>query len=330
MSRLRLSISMGNYDRTRAVIDGRVAIQGVDPIVMTQGPEEIFFRAFRNGDFDICELSLSSYAIRVARNDCLYLGIPVFLSRTFRHTSIYIRTDCGISRPEDLKGRRVGTPEYQLTACVWARALLEDEFGVSPSDVTWVRGGIEQKGRLEKIEMNLPAEVKIEEAPYDTTLSEMLEAGEIDGMVTPRAPSCFNRGAANIGRLFDKSEKAARHYYQRTGVFPIMHLLGIRQTLLEEHPWLAANVFKAFEQAKDLAIEEMLDTAAPNVMLPFLTEHLDAVKEMMGDDMWPYGLAKNRTTLETFLRHHHTQGLSERLVDVEELFHPASLERFRI
>lgn len=330
MSNLKLSIAMGNYDRTRAIIDGRVAIQGVDPIVMTQGPEEIFFRAFRNTDFDICEMSLSSFAVRMARNDCPYLGIPAFLSRTFRHTSIYVRTDRGISRPEDLKGRRIGTPEYQLTACVWARALLEDEFGVRPSDVTWVRGGIEQTGRLEKIEMNLPADVKIEDAPLDATLSDLLEAGEIDGMVTPRAPSCFERGAANIGRLFAQSEMAARNYYERTGIFPIMHLLGIRRTLLEEHPWLAGNVFKAFEQAKNVAIGEMLDTAAPNVMLPFLAEHLDAVQEMMGDDIWPYGLAKNRVALDTFLHHHHAQGLSERLLGAEELFHPSSLESFRI
>lgn len=330
MSNLSLSVAMGNYDRTRPIIDGRVPIQGVDPVVMMQEPEELFFRAFRNVDYDVCELSLSSFVVRTARGDCPYVGVPVFPSRCFRHTSIYIRTDRGIGKPEDLKGRRIGTPEYQLTACVWARALLADDYGVQPSDVTWVRGGIEEKGRIEKINMNLPADVTIEDIDPDTTLSELLEAGEIDGMVTPRAPSCFKRGAANVGRLFEDSEAAAREYYARTGIYPIMHLLGIRKSLLEQHPWLAGNIVKAFEAAKNLAAADLVDIAAPKVMLPFLAEHLEALQAMMGEDIWPYGLAKNRAVLETFLRHHHAQGLSERLVSVEELFAPASLDSFRI
>ena len=330
MSNLRLSVAMGNYDRTRPIIDGRVPIQGVDPVMMMQEPEELFFRAFRNADYDVCELSLSSFTVRTARGDCPYVGVPVFPSRFFRHTSIYIRTDRGIASPADLKGRRIGTPEYQLTACVWARALLEDDFGVRPSDVTWVRGGIDEKGRVEKIDLNLPADVTIEDIDPDTTLNELLEAGEIDGMITPRAPSCFKRGAENIGRLFEDSEAAAREYFARTGIYPIMHLLGIRRTLLEQHPWLAGNIVKAFEAAKDLAAADLLDIAAPKVMLPFLAEHLEALQSMMGEDIWPYGLENNRAVLETFLRHHHAQGLSERLVAVEELFHPASLASFRI
>ncbi|NNC63809.1 MAG: ABC transporter substrate-binding protein [Gammaproteobacteria bacterium] len=330
MSNLRLSVAMGNYDRTRPIIDGRVPIQGVDPVVMMQEPEELFFRAFRNVDYDICELSLSSFAVRTARGDCPYIGVPVFPSRFFRHTSIYIRTDRGIDKPEDLKGRRIGTPEYQLTACVWARALLADDFGVQPSDITWARGGIDEKGRVEKINLNLPADVTIEDIDADTTLNELLEAGEIDGMVTPRAPSCFKRGDANVGRLFADSETAAREYYARTGIYPIMHLLGVRKELLEQHPWLAGNIVKAFEEAKNVAAAHLIDIAAPKVMLPFLAEHLEALQALMGDDIWPYGLEKNRAVLETFLRHHHAQGLSERLVSVEELFHPASLDSFRI
>jgi len=330
MSNLSLSVAMGNYDRTRPIIDGRVPIQGVDPVVMMQEPEELFFRAFRNAEYDVCELSLSSFVVRTARGDCPYVGVPVFPSRFFRHTSIYIRTDRGIEKPEDLKGRRIGTPEYQLTACVWARALLADDYGVDPADVTWVRGGIEEKGRIEKISMNLPADVVIEDIDPDMTLSEALEAGEIDGMVTPRAPSCFKRGAANVGRLFEDSETAAREYYGRTGIYPIMHLLGVRKALLEQHPWIAGNVVKAFEEAKNLAAADLIDIAAPKVMLPFLAEHLEALQSLLGEDIWPYGLEKNRVVLETFLRHHHAQGLSERLVSIEELFDPASLDSFRI
>ena len=330
MSNLSLSVAMGDYDRTRPIIDGRVPIQGVTPVCMAQEPEELFFRAFRHADYDVCELSLSSFVVRTARGDCPYIGVPVFPSRFFRHTSIYIRTDRGIESPEDLKGRRIGTPEYQLTACVWARALLEDDHGVKPSDVTWVRGGIDEKGRVEKIKLNLPGDVKIEDIDPDTTLNELLEAGEIDGMVTPRAPSCFKRGEPNVGRLFADSEAAARYYYARTGIYPIMHLLGIRKTLLEQHPWLAGNIVKAFEEAKNVAAAHLKDIAAPKVMLPFLAEHLEALQALFGDDIWPYGLDANRVVLETFLRHHHAQGLSERLVAVEELFHPASLDSFRI
>lgn len=330
MRNLKLSIAMGNYDRTRPIIDGRVSIQGIDPVVMMQEPEELFFRAFRNADYDVCELSLSSFTVRTARGDCPYVGVPVFPSRFFRHTSVYIRTDCGIEKPEDLKGRRIGTPEYQLTACVWARALLADDYGVEPADVTWVRGGIDEKGRVEKISLNLPEDVTIEDIDPETTLNELLEAGEIDGMVTPRAPSCFKRGDANVGRLFADSEAAAREYFGRTGIYPIMHLLGIRKTLLEQHPWLAGNIVKAFEEAKNLAAADLIDIAAPKVMLPFLAEHLEALQALMGEDIWPYGVEQNRAVLETFLRHHHAQGLSERLVEVDELFHPATVDTFRI
>ena len=157
MSKLQLSIAVGDYDRVRPLVDGSVQIDGVDPIFMLLEPEEIFFRAFRHADFDICELSMSSFTVKTANGDCPYVGVPVFPSRSFRHNSIYIRTDRGIARPEDLKGRRIGVPEYQVTANVWTRAVLEDEHGVRPSDITWVRGGYEQPGRIEKIALNAAA-----------------------------------------------------------------------------------------------------------------------------------------------------------------------------
>src|SRR6478735_12509246 len=188
MAKLELSVAVGDYDRTRALIDGSVAIDGVDPIYMTLGPEEIFFRAFRAAEFDICELSLSSYTVKTAQNNCPYIAVPAFVSRAFRHTSIYVRTD-RIKKPEDLKGRKVGLPEYQLTANVWARALLQDDYGVGPENVTWVRGGIETPGRPEKVALQLPAAIRIEQAPEGTTISELLDRGEVDGFMAPRPPS---------------------------------------------------------------------------------------------------------------------------------------------
>jgi 4,5-dihydroxyphthalate decarboxylase len=292
-------------------------------------PEEIFFRAFRHTEFDICELSLSSYTVKLAQSDNHYIGVPVFPSRAFRHASIVVRKDRGITSPPDLRGRRIGTPEYQLTACVWARALLEDEYGVKPSDIIWVRGGMSEPGRVEKITLSLPAEVRIESAPERATLNAMLEAGEIDGIIAPRAPAALGQNAA-IGRLFDDPIQAATGYFRRTGIFPIMHLVGIRRSLAEQHPWLPFAVMKAFEQAKAIALSRLADTAAPKVTLPFVEEHVKGARVLMGEDFWPYGVEVNRAVLDTFLRHHHAQGLSTRRLAVEELFHSSTLEVHKI
>ena len=327
---LELSVAIGDYDRTRPLVDGSVQIDGVDPVYLQLSPEEIFFRAFRHADFDICELSLSSFTLRTARGDNPYIGVPVFPSRAFRHTSIVVRTDRGIDRPADLKGRRVGTPEYQLTACVWARALLEDDFDVKPSDIVWVRGGMEQPGRIEKIDLKLPPGVRLESAAAGRTLSAMLAAGEIDGIVSPRLPSCFERGQENVDWLFRDPTAAAADYFRRTGIFPIMHLVGIRRTLVERHPWLPATVAKAFGEAKAVALAHLADTSASKVTLPFVEEQLRAARRLLGADFWSYGLEPNRKVLDTFLAAHHAQGLSPRRVSVEELFHPASLEVHRI
>lgn len=324
---LDLSIAIGDYDRNRPLINGAVRIDGVRPIFMTLSPEEIFFRAFRTEDFDICECSLSSFTVKTATGNCPYVGVPAFVSRMFRHTSIYVRTD-RIRTPEDLKGRKVGIPEYQLTANVWARAILEDDFGVKPSDIHWVRGGIEHADRPEKISLQLPKDIRIESAPAGRTISDLLADGEIDGFMAPRPPTTVGR--QNVGWLFRDPVQAAEDYFRRTGVFPIMHLIGVRRTLAERHPWLPAAVLKAFQQSKATAMTALMDTSATKVTMPFVEERLAQTRALMGDDYWPYGLEPNRKTLEAFLRAHHSQGLSSRLVRPEELFHPGTLESFKI
>ncbi len=330
MSKLQLSVAIGNYDRNRPLIDGEVGIDGVDPITMMLSPEEIFFRAFRHQAFDVCELSLSSHLVGVARGTSAYVGVPAFLSRAFRHSAIYIRTDKGIAAPADLKGRRIGVPEYQLTAIVWARGILADDHGVKPSDIVWVRGGLEEPGRPEKIRLTLPPEIRIEDAPANGSLNAMLEAGEIDGFIGPRAPSCFDRGHPKVARLFPDPATAA-DYYRRTGIFPIMHLLGVRRELAEKHPWLPGTLLKAFEQSKRVAVAKLTDTSATKITLPFVEEQLAAARQLMGDDFWSYGMNEaNRRALDAFCGHHHAQGLSERRVEVNELFHPSTLEGFRI
>jgi 4,5-dihydroxyphthalate decarboxylase len=329
-NKIEVSIAIGDYDRNRPLIDGTVGIDGVDPVVMTLTPEEMFFRAMRHEAFDVSELSLSSFVLRTARGDSPYVGIPAFLSRAFRHTSIIVRRGRGIATPQDLKGKRVGIPEWQLTANVWTRALLEDDYGVKPSDIRWVRGGLEEPGRLEKLAVTPPPGVVIEDIGPTQTLRDMLDTGEIDAFIGPRAPTTFTPSSTNLRWLFDDPTREAIAYFRRTRIFPIMHLVGVRRSLAERHPWLPMALFKAFESSKQLALAHLADTSATKVTLPFVEEQLRRAHDVMGEDFWPYGLAPNRHVLEAFVRYHHAQGISSRLVDVEELFHPGTLESFRI
>ena len=329
MSKLRLSVAVGDYDRVRPMVDGRVPIDAVDPHFMLLDPEEIFFRAFRHADFDVCELSMSSYSVKTAAGDCPYVAVPVFPSRAFRHSSVYVRTD-RIREPSDLRGKRVGVPEYQLTANVWVRMVLEEDYGIRPQDVTWVRGGYEDAGRVEKINLDLPRGVRLENAPEGATISGLLASGELDAVIGPRAPRPFREGHPHVGYLFPDPQAAASEWYRRTGMFPIMHLLGVRRTLAEEHPFLPVALAKAFEQAKQAALLKLDDTAAAKVTLPFVEDQVAAARRLLGHDFWAYGFAPNRHTLERFLRRHHEEGLSSRLLQPEELFHPAALEMHKI
>jgi 4,5-dihydroxyphthalate decarboxylase len=330
MGHLSLSIAVGNYDRIRPLADGIVRIDGVDPTFALLSPEEMFFRAFRHADFDVTELSLSSYAVKVAQGDCPYVAIPVFPSRAFRHNAIFIRNDRGIARPEDLRGRRIGIPEYQLTANVWARMILQSEHGVSPADIVWVRGGYDNPGRAEKIRISLPSDIRIEDAPEGATLARLLADGEIDGVIGPRAPSPFDAGHPKISWLFPDPASAALDWYSRTRIFPIMHVIGIRRSLAERYPFLPATLAKAFEASKKVALDALGDTSASKVTLPLVDEHLRRVRQLMGHDFWPYGVDANRVTLKAFLQAHHAQGLSSRELMPEELFHPSALESFAL
>jgi len=329
MSKLNLSIAVRDYDRTRPLTDGTVQIDGVDPVFMALDPEEIFFRAFRHAEFDICELSMSSFTVKTAQGNNPYVGVPAFVSRAFRHTSIYVRTD-RIKQPADLKGRKIGVPEYQLTANVWARALLEDDYGVKPSDIHWIRGGLEDAGRKEKITISVPPDVRLDDVPEGRTLDSLLETGEIDAFMGPRVPPCFERGHPDVGWLFADTVAAATDYFKRTGIFPIMHIIGVRRSIVEKHPWLPAAVLKAFERAKTIAIERLADTSSTKVTLPFVEEQMRAARGLMGRDFWSYGVAGNRKQLDYFLAQHHGQGLSSRLVTVEELFHPTTFETYKL
>lgn len=232
---------------------------------------------------------------------------------------------------EDLKGKIVGLPEYQITAVVWLRGIFQDDYGVFPKDIIWRSGGEETPGRVEKIELDLPSDIDLKPIAPDKYLSKMLEDGELDALFTARAPSSFTRGSPNVARLFENYREAEEEYYKRTGIFPIMHTVIIRQDVYKKNPWIAMSLYKAFCRAKEIAINSYMETAALHVTLPWINSEVEHTKKLMGEDWWPYGVKKNRKTLETFLRYHHEQGLSGRLMTLEELFAPETLdEEFKI
>jgi len=330
MSKLRLTLAVADYDRTKAIFQGRTPIEGVELVPLAVAAEECFHRAFKYQEFDICEISLSSHSATTSRGENYYVGIPAFVSRVFRHSGIYVRTDRGIRTPQDLRGKKVGLPEYQITANVWIRGILQDDFGVRPEEIHWRRGGIEVPGRGERSPIQLPPEVDLQQIPDDRTLSGMLESGELDAMITARAPSCFDRKAPNVDRLWPDFKAVEKEYFQRTRIFPIMHLIGIRKSLVEQYPWLPVNIYNAFIAAKAVAVKELYELAQLMINLPWAVDHYQETVRVMGEDFWPYGFSENRHTLETFLRYHHAQGLSKRLVQAEELFAESTFDLAKI
>lgn len=330
MGKLFLSLATSPYDRTAGFFDGRVQIEGCEITAVALSPEETFHRAFRHAEFDVTEISLSSHTLTLARGTSSYVGIPAFTSRAFRHSGIYVRTDRGIQSPADLKGKTIGLPEYQQTANVWIRGLLKDEYGVSAEDVKWRVGGIEQPGRGERTWLKLPAEIDYKPIPAGATLSQMLRDGELDAVFSPKEPSCFSDGAPNVDRLFPDYQPVEEAYFRRTGIFPIMHLVGIRRTLVEKHPWLPASVMKAFAAAKALALEELGLIGHLAVTLPWPVAALHHARRLIGEDFWSYGVEPNRAQLERFLDYSVDQGLSARRPTVEELFAASTLEMSKL
>jgi len=327
---LALTLACWNYDRTRALFDGRVRPDGIDLTCLDLPVEETFFRMLRHQEFDAAEMSLSSYVVSLFADDPPFVAIPVFPSRFFRHSCIYVNAAAGIARPEDLVGRTVGTPEYQMTAPVWIRGIHADAHGVPVDSVTYVTGGLEEPGRQEKLALHLPPGIHIRPIGPQQTLSAMLASGEIDALHTARAPSSFRAGDGRVRRLFEDFPAVEREYFRRTRIFPIMHTVVIRRQIYRRHRWIAQSLLKAFTAAQRAAYDDLAQTAALKVMLPWLTAHVEETRREMGGDFWPYGLARNAETLATFLRYSHEQGLSARRLAPEALFAPETLETFKI
>jgi 4,5-dihydroxyphthalate decarboxylase len=328
--KLKLSLGCWNYDRTRALQDGRVKPDGIDLIYLDMPVEETFFRMVRNQEFDVAELSLSSYSVSLFKPGKPFIAIPIFPSRFFRHSSIFVNANAGIREPKDLIGRKIGNPEYQLTAIVWIRGILQDEYGVPVDTQTYYTGGEEEPNRPEKQKLDLPPNIKLQSIGKDETLSAMLRDGKIDALYGPRKPSTLRTGGGRVKRLFENYMEVEQAYYRKTGIFPIMHTVAINRSLYEKHPWIAMSLYKAFAEAQRLTYADLDETAAMKAMLPWAAKHVEDARALMGEDFWPYGFERNRKTLETFLRYHHEQGLSKTLLKPEDLFAPETLESFKI
>ena len=318
MSR-RLRIACWDYDRVAPLIDGRVKVEGCDVEFAVSPPHGFFFRAGEEPPFEVMEQSMSSYLTRRSRGPTPYTAIPAFPARMFRHSAIYIRTDRGIEAPSDLTGRRIGVPLYGITAAMTARGILSDEYGVRAEDIIWVNGALEAGDRHFTQDLGLPQTIRIEQAPEGKTLSAMLAAGEIDGLVTAAAPS--TRHAPGVGPLFRDCRAVEQEYFRKTGVFPIMHAIGIKTELLREDPSLALRVYRAFCEAKNTCMKDIEgDGGAVKAAVPWLLPELAVTRAIMGADYWPYGLEKNRKALEAVTRWSFEQHLSPRKLAPEELF----------
>jgi 4,5-dihydroxyphthalate decarboxylase len=331
MTLLTLDLGCGDYDIVRPLRDGTVRAEGMEiNFVTVNKPPEVHWRMGVHQEFDAAEMSFGSFVAGKAVGDFPFIGIPAFVYRKFRHSCAYVNVRSGINKPEDLKGRRVGVPEWQMTATVWLRGFLKDDHGVRPQDVHWLTGGLESSGRKEKVPLQLPPDIRVETIPEGKNLSAMLVTGEVDALITAQVPAPFVKRAPEVRRLFANPREAERDHFKRTGIFPIMHVMVIREELYKRHPWVAQSLYKALLEAKSHCIETLYKNDSLHSALPWAGHYLDEVRELMGHDYWPYGVQANRKTLETFLRYCREQGLSKRDIEVDELFAKETLDTFRV
>ncbi len=329
MAGLPLTLACHVYDRTRAIRDGSIPVEGVQLNFLPLHVTEIFWRMCQYQEFDASEMSMGAHLTLLGKGESPFVGVPVFPSRVFRHANMFVRAGGGIQRPEDLRGRRIGVPEYGMTACVWMRAILHHEYGVPPEEVVWCTGGQEVPGRKERVPLRLPASIRLEPIPEHETLTGMLCAGGIDALFCAHPPNAFLAGDPRIRRLFSDYRPVEEEYYRRTGFFPIMHLLVVRRDVFARSPWVAQSLFKAFSRAKAEVERALADNDMLTCMLPWSSYDLEVTRRLMGEDFWPYGVEPNRKTLEAVCQYAHEQGLTPRRVGVEELFAPNTAEAWR-
>ena len=325
MSRLPLTFACGPYDRMEALRYGIIDVEGIDlNFIPIQAPREIFDRMVGGREFDVSELSLAEYITMTAKDISPFVAIPVFPSKAFRHSFICVNRKAGISEPKDLAGKRIGTPLYTMTAAIWIRGDLENIYGVDLSSVQWLQGAVEKAGSHGKppAPPQLLKTVNVTPNTSDKSLSDMLADGEIDAYLGSRMPDSVRTQPDKVAHLFPNFREEEKRYFQQYGIHPIMHLVAIRKDVYEPNPWIAQSLFKAFLAAKNWAVEMMYFSGAQRYMLPWLFDDLRELDEVFGGDPWPYGIDKNRATLETFVRYMHQQGFIAEQVPIESLFAP--------
>ena len=330
MANLKLTFSCWNYDRMHALMDGRVRPEGIDLDYQSLFPAVTFQRALREGQFDACELGLTFYLATLHMPDPPFVAIPVYPVRLFVHGAIYVNARSGIESPKDLIGKRVGELfVYGHDAGTFAKGVLADEYGVPANSYSYSIGGVDQPmGEWQWFPLKPPPGVKWQHIGTARTLDQMLEAGEIDALVSALVPPSYLKHSPVVRRLFEDSEAVERAYFRKTGIFPIMHVVAIRKEVYRKNPWVAQSLYQALKQSKDKAAE-LFRLQEANMhrlfMVPWLTEHREENRKLMVDDLWPYGLSKNHKALDTFLRYHFEQGVSKRRFTPEELFVPETL-----
>ena len=326
MSTLRLRFGCGEYDRVRPLVDGTVKIDGIElDWERVEPPHELFVRVL-DGEFDLTEFSLSGLTAAAARGDDRLIGLPVFTSRLFRHSFIFVNPNGSVREPRDLIGKKVGIPDYTVTAAVWIRGLLEHDYGVAPNQIEWCQGGLDRPIPVRPLAYRLPEDVKIGSIPEGKALGPMLEAGELDALISPGLPAAFKQRSPNVRRLFPNYHEVELDYFQRTGIVPIMHTVAMRRAIYESDPTVATRLFAAFSEGKRIALEEIGETGAPRVTMTWLQEALEREREVFGEDPWPYGFEANRRTLEAFTAYSYEQGLCATHVPAETLYAPNLLD----
>jgi 4,5-dihydroxyphthalate decarboxylase len=328
---LPITVAGYTYDRLQPLIDGRVEIEGCNLTYQKGGISDLNKHVFSGPQtIEVTEIGLHPYMLAYANDGFRgYSLLPVFPLRTFRHKSIFIRSDRGIDRPEDLRGKRIATPGYSSTSLTWIRGFLADEYGVTPEDVEWVvasKAVDATAGETSKQEKVVPEGLKIQQGPPGMDESDLLESGEVDAIFHASEPRAYVERNPIVGRLFEDYRQVERDYYARTGIFPIMHAVAVRDDVVDANPWLPEAVFRAYSQAKQMNQAQLEKLGWAMISAPWLAQELEETRALMGDNFWPYGIEPNRKTLETLFRYSYEQGLASRELTIEELFHPATLD----
>ena len=328
-NRVSLTVATTDYDHVRDFRIGEVKAEGIDVNWLNMDIHEIFSRFTFNREWEVSELSFAKFIAQATREQPDIIGLPVYTSRMFRFSSFYVNKKSGIKRPQDMAGKRVGVPEWAQTAAVYTRGWLQHEAGVDLTSIDWYQAGTEQPGRIEKVELDLPKGMRLTPV-MDKSLSQMLVNGDLDAIMVARAPLVYTRKHPDVARLFPDYQAMEEEYFKRTKVFPIMHIVAMRRAVLDKNPWVARNLYNAFEESKNRSFERALDISVSRYPFPWMTDYVEKMQEKFGKDLFPYGIEESRPTLELFLQYAHEQGIAHRHAKVEEIFPPGIMVSVKV